>query len=76
MANKYLNYITDEHLFECIENLHNSYLRAKANITKSKFYRNKIDTIKLTFDYKFNEMCNLSIFKFSQPFPQNLPIQK
>ncbi len=63
MANKYLNYISDEHLFNCIENLHNSYLRAKANITKSKFYKNKIDTVKLTFDYKFNEIDEETLIK-------------
>lgn len=54
MANKYVNFITDEHLLSCIKELHQSYLRAKKNITKSKFYKNKIDTIKLTFDSKFN----------------------
>lgn len=63
MANKYLNYISDEHLFQCIENLHNSYLRAKENITKNKFYKNKIDTIKLTFDYKFNELDEETLIK-------------
>lgn len=56
MANKYVNFITDEHLLTCIEELHKSYLRAKKNITKSKFYKNKIDTIKLTFDSKFNNI--------------------
>ena len=54
MANKYVNFITDEHLLNCIENLHNAYLRAKNNITKKSFYTNKVDTIKLTFDSKFN----------------------
>lgn len=54
MANKYVDFITDKHLLSCIEVLHQSYLRAKKNITKSKFYKNKIDTIKLTFDSKFN----------------------
>lgn len=54
MANKYLSFITDEHFLHCIEELHKSYLKAKKNITKSKFYKNKIDTIKLTFDSKFN----------------------
>lgn len=54
MANKYVNFITDEHLMTCIEDLHKSYLKAKKDITKSKFYKNKIDTIKLTFDSKFN----------------------
>ncbi len=34
--------------------LHASYVKAKAKISKKKFYLNKIDTIKLTFDSKFN----------------------
>lgn len=32
MANKYLNFITDEHLLKCIENLHKAYLKAKSNV--------------------------------------------
>jgi hypothetical protein len=54
--NKYVNFISDTHLLECIGNLHNSYLKAKENITKDSFYSNKVDTIKLTFDAKFNEI--------------------
>lgn len=56
MKNKYLNFITDEHLLSCIANLHNAYLKAKNNITKKNFYSNKVDTIKLTFDAKFNDI--------------------
>ncbi|MCF6223547.1 MAG: Eco47II family restriction endonuclease [Flavobacteriaceae bacterium] len=63
MANKYLNFISDEHLFSCIKNLHNSYLKAKANISKKKFYNNKIDTIKLTFDSKFNNLDEETLIK-------------
>lgn len=54
MVNKYVNFISDEHLLDCIKNLHGSYLRAKSNLTKKSFYSNKIDTIKLTFDAKFD----------------------
>lgn len=54
MTNKYVNFISDDHLLSCIDNLHNSYLKAKNKINKKKFYNNKIDTIKLTFDAKFN----------------------
>ena len=54
--NKYLSFITDDHLLTCIANLHNSYLRAKNNITRDHFYANKVDTIKLTFDSKFNDI--------------------
>jgi hypothetical protein len=63
MANKYLSYISDEHLLSCIENLHNSYLKAKANVSKKKFYLNKIDTIKLTFDASFNELDEVTLIK-------------
>ncbi|CAM3386871.1 Eco47II family restriction endonuclease [Empedobacter stercoris] len=56
MANKYVNFISDEHLLNCVENLHKSYLKAKNNISKKSFYTNKVDTIKLTFDAKFNDI--------------------
>lgn len=56
MANKYLDYITDEHLLNCIANLHKSYVKTKNDISKAKFYDNKIDTIKLLFDSKFNDI--------------------
>lgn len=54
MKNKYVDFITDEHYLQCVENLHTSYIKAKTNISKNKFFYNKIDTIKLTFDSKFN----------------------
>jgi hypothetical protein len=54
MKHKYVNFISDKHLLSCIANLHKSYLKAKNNITKENFYSNKVDTIKLTFDAKFN----------------------
>lgn len=54
MENKYVDFISDEHLLNCIANLHKSYLKAKNNITKKNFYSNKVDTIKLTFDAQFN----------------------
>lgn len=56
MANKYVKFITDEHLLECIDNLYKSYLKAKNNLSKKSFYANKVDTIKLTFDAKFNNI--------------------
>jgi hypothetical protein len=31
-------------------------LKAKNNVTKKNFYSNKVDTIKLTFDAKFNDI--------------------
>lgn len=63
MTNKYLTYISDTHLLSCIENLHNSYLKAKADISKKKFYKNKIDVIKLTFDSKFNKFDEETLIK-------------
>jgi hypothetical protein len=63
MAHKHWEFISDEHLFECIGNLHNSYLKAKANVSKKKFYKNKIDTIKLTFDSKFNDLDKEALIK-------------
>lgn len=54
--NKYVSFVSDEHLILCIENLHKSYLKAKKAITKKSLFSNKVDTIKLTFDSKFNEI--------------------
>lgn len=56
MKNKYVDFISDEHFIDCIANLHKAYLNAKNNITKKNFYSNKVDTIKLTFDAKFNDI--------------------
>lgn len=56
MANKYVDFISDEHFLACIEKLYNSYTKAKEDISKKKFYSNKIDTFKLTFDAKFNNL--------------------
>lgn len=63
MKNKYVDFISDEHFLKCIESLHNSYLKAKANISKKKFYNNKIDSIKLTFDAKFNNLNEENIIE-------------
>ncbi len=63
MKNKYVNFVSDNHLLECIGNLHNAYLKAKKNITKKNFYSNKVDTIKLTFDAKFNNIDEESLIE-------------
>lgn len=63
MANKYVDFISDEHFLKCINNLHNSYVRAKGNITKRRFYNNKIDTFKLIFDSQFNNRNEKSVIK-------------
>jgi hypothetical protein len=63
MENKYLNFISDDHLLYCIGNLHKAYLDAKNNLTKKNFYSNKIDTIKLTFDAMFNDIDEESLIQ-------------
>ena len=63
MKNSYVTFISDEHLLRCIGNLHDAYLRAKNNISKKNFYSNKVDTIKLTFDAKFNEIDEESLIQ-------------
>jgi len=63
MKNKYVNFISDEHLLECIGNLHKAYLKAKNNLNKNNFYSNKVDTIKLTFDSTFNFIDEESLIK-------------
>ena len=40
MKNKYVDFITDKHLLDCIANLHKAYLKAKNNISKKTFYKN------------------------------------
>ncbi len=63
MKNKYVDFISDEHFLDCVSNLHNAYLKAKNNITKKNFYSNKVDTIKLTFDAKFNDIDEESLIQ-------------
>ena len=63
MKNKYVDFTSDEHFLSCIANLHKAYLNAKNDITKKKFYKNKIDSIKLTFDSKFNSIDEESLIK-------------
>jgi len=61
--NKYVDFVSDEHLLKCISNLYSSYTKAKKEFTKSKFYNNKVDTFKLTFDSKFNELSEEELIK-------------
>jgi hypothetical protein len=63
MKNKYVDFISDKHLLQCIANLHKAYLKAKNNITKGNFYSNKVDTIKLTFDAQFNNINQESLIQ-------------
>ncbi|MCG2418032.1 Eco47II family restriction endonuclease [Aequorivita sp. F47161] len=61
--NKYIDFVSDEHLLKCISNLHNSYLSAKREFTKKKFYKNKVDIFKLTFDSRFNQLSEEELIK-------------
>jgi hypothetical protein len=63
MKNKYVDFISDKHFLTCIAGLHKSYLKAKSNITKNSFYSNKVDTFKLTFDSKFNNIDEESLIQ-------------
>lgn len=63
MKNKYVSFISDNHFIGCIANLHKAYLKAKNNITKKNFYSNKVDTIKLIFDSKFNNLDEESLIQ-------------
>ncbi len=63
MKNKYLDFVSDKHLLNCIENLHKAYLRAKQNISNQNFYANKVDTVKSTFDSKFNDIDEESLIQ-------------
>jgi Eco47II restriction endonuclease len=63
MENKYVNFITDEHLRTCVANLHKAYLKATNNVSKKNFYANKVDTFKLTFDAKFNDINEESLIQ-------------
>lgn len=63
MNYSYLNFVSDEHLLSCIDQLYKSYIKAKNNITKNSFYLNKVDIIKLTFDSKFNNLDQESLIQ-------------
>ncbi|TVZ26447.1 Eco47II restriction endonuclease [Gillisia sp. Hel_I_86] len=61
--NKYVDFVEDEHLLKCVSNLFNSYLEAKKEFTKKKFYSNKVDVFKLIFDSKFNDLTEDDLIK-------------
>jgi hypothetical protein len=63
VTNKYVDFITDDYFMTCVGNLHRAYLKAKNNISKQNFYSNKVDTIKLTFDAKFNNLDQESLIE-------------
>ncbi|HLT53344.1 MAG TPA: Eco47II family restriction endonuclease [Flavobacteriaceae bacterium] len=61
--NKYVDFVSDEHLLKCVSNLYQAYVSAKRDFTKSKFYINKVDTFKMTFDSKFNALSEEELIK-------------
>ncbi len=61
--NKYVDFVEDEHLLSCIENLHSSYLKSKKEFTKKKFYKNKVDAFKFIFDSRFNGLSGEELIK-------------
>ena len=63
LKNKYVEFVSDTHLLKCISNLYQSYVEAKKGFTKDKFFQNKVDTFKLTFDTKFNELTEEELIK-------------
>ncbi|MEK6512992.1 Eco47II family restriction endonuclease [Myroides odoratimimus] len=66
MANKYVSFVSDEHLLGCIAVLHQAYVKAKSNLSKQSFYKNKVDSIKLTFDKFFNELDDKELIEFER----------
>jgi translation elongation factor EF-G len=63
MENRYVSFVSDAHVLACIGTLHKAYLKAKNNVTKKNFYANKVDTIKLTFDARFNDIPEESLIQ-------------
>ncbi len=53
MSNKYLDFISDEHFLECIEYVFEVYEKQKKEVSERKFYRNKVDPLRFTFDINF-----------------------
>ena len=56
MPNKYVDFISDDHLIKCISELYTKYLNAKTSYTKKDFNKNKVDVFKMLFDKKFNNL--------------------
>lgn len=54
MANQYLNYISDEHLLNCIDKLYKSYRKAKSDNFEKTGCASKSDTIRRMLDANFN----------------------
>ncbi|MCH2042760.1 MAG: Eco47II family restriction endonuclease [Saprospiraceae bacterium] len=63
MPNKYVQFITDDHLLTCIDNLYSSYQKARNNINRGEFYKNKIDTVKMIFDKYFGGQADKDLIE-------------
>jgi hypothetical protein len=63
MKNNYVNFVSDYHLLDCIGNLHKAYLKATNNISKKTLHKNKVDTVKLTFDAGLNGIDEESLIR-------------
>lgn len=63
MTHKYVDFISDAHLLNSVGTLHQAYLKAKNKVSRKNFYANKVDTIKLTFDAKFNHIDEESLIQ-------------
>jgi hypothetical protein len=64
MSNRYVKFVSDEHFIKCVGNLYKSYQKAKFNFTKSKFFKNKVDIIKLSIDANLNDISEEDLVKF------------
>jgi len=62
MKNKYVNFISDEHLLACIGNLHKAYLKAKNNITKKISIQIKLIQSN-SLDAKYNSLEKESLIQ-------------
>ena len=51
-----LTFLSDEHLYSCIDKLYKAYLRDKRDLSLTDLYKNKLDPIKSYFDMEFNEI--------------------
>jgi hypothetical protein len=56
--NNYVSFISDENFERCVSNLYDSYVAAHQEIDERKFYSNKLDVIKLTFDKHFKNLTD------------------
>lgn len=61
----YLNFISDQHLMTCIEEVYRKYQQANFN-AKNNFNRNKVDVIKMAFDIEvynvnYEQLVNMEV---------------